>query len=65
VNFISKGVKKDYFYFYQNGDDNRKKYLFTTEKFTKIWCAFLSRSEGVPLDKNVKWKQITSPPDFL
>ena len=65
VNFISKGVKKDYFYFHKKGDDNRKKYLFPTEKFTKIWCAFLSRSEGVPLDKNINWKQIISPPDFL
>ena len=65
VNFISKGVKKDYFYVYKIGDDNRKKYLFPTEKFTKIWCAFLSRSEGVPLDKNINWKQITSPPDLL
>jgi hypothetical protein len=65
VNFISKGFKKDYFYFYKNGDDNRKKYLFPTVKFTKIWCAFLSRSEGVPIDEKVNWKQITSPPDFL
>lgn len=64
VNFISKGVKKDYFYFYKHGDDNRKKYLLSTENFTKIWCAFLSRSEGVPIDKEINWKQITSPPDF-
>ena len=65
VNFISKGVKKDYFYFHKKSDDNRKKYLFPTENFTKIWCAFLSRSEGVPIDKNINWKQITSPPDLL
>ena len=65
ANFISKGVKNDYFYFHKNGDDNRKKYLFPTEKFTKIWCAFLSRSEGVPINEKVNWEQITSPPDFL
>ena len=65
VNFISKGIKKDYFYFYKKNDDNRKKYLFPRQKFTKIWCAFLSRSEGVPIDKEINWKEITSPPDFL
>ena len=65
VNFISKGVKKDYFYFCKNSDDNRKKYLLATEKFTKTWCAFLSRSEGVPIDEKVNWKQIISAPDFL
>ena len=65
VNFISKGIKKDYFYFYKKNDDNRKKYLFPRQKFTKIWCAFLSRSEGVPIHKEINWKEITSPPDFL
>src|SRR6056300_2114409 len=65
VNFISKGVKKDYFYFNKKSDDNRKKYLLATEKFTKTWCAFLSRSEGVPIDEKVNWKQIISAPDFL
>jgi hypothetical protein len=65
VNFISKGIKKDYFYFYKKNDDNRKKYLFPRQKFTKIWCAFLSRSEGVPIDNEINWKEITSPPDFL
>jgi hypothetical protein len=62
VNFISLGLKKEYFCFNQCEDDKRKKYLFPQKKFIKIWCQFISRSEGVPIDESIDWKKICSKP---
>jgi hypothetical protein len=62
VNFISLGLKKEYFCLSQCDDDKRKKYLFPRKEFTKIWCQFISRSEGAPIDKSVNWNEVCSKP---
>ena len=62
VNFISLGLKKEYFCLSQCDDDKRKKYLFPRTEFTKIWCKFISRSEGAPIDESVNWNDVCSKP---
>ena len=62
VNFISLGLKKEYFCLSQCDDDKRKKYLFPRTEFTKIWCQFISRSEGAPIDDSVNWNEVCSKP---
>lgn len=62
VNFISSGLKKGYFCLQQCGKDKRKKYLFPRKEFIKIWCQFISTSEGVPIDKSVNWNKVCSKP---
>ena len=62
VNFISLGLKKEYFCLSQCDKDKRKKYLFPRTEFTKIWCQFISRSEGAPIDKLVNWNEVCSKP---
>jgi hypothetical protein len=62
VNFISLGLKKEYFCLSQCDNDKRKKYLFPRTEFTKIWCQFISRSEGAPIDKAVNWNEVCSKP---
>jgi hypothetical protein len=62
VNFISLGLKKGYFCLAQCDKDKRKKYLFPRTEFTKIWCQFISRSEGIPIDKSVDWNEVCSKP---
>ena len=58
VNFIALGLKKKYFCLSQCDLDKRKKYLFPRKEFTKIWCQFISRSEGVPIDESVNWDEV-------
>ncbi len=60
VNFLTLGHKKGYFLYEQCGKDKRKKYLFPSNEFVKIWCAFISRSEGAPIDKSVNWEEVCS-----
>jgi len=60
VNFITLGVKKEYFCLQTSDEDSRKKYIFPCPNFVKIWCQFISRSEGAPIDKNIDWSAITS-----
>ncbi len=55
VNFITLGVKKDYFCLQISDEDSRKKYIVPCPDFVKIWCQFISRSEGAPIDKNIDW----------
>ena len=62
VNFISLGLKKGYFCLVQCDKDKRKKYLFPRTEFTKIWCQFISRSEGAPIDESVNWNEVCSKP---
>ena len=62
VNFISLGLKKKYLCLNQCENDKRKKYLYPQKKFTKIWCQFISRSEGAPIDKSADWDDICSKP---
>jgi len=62
VNFISLGLKKGYFCLVQCNKDKRKKYLFPRTEFTKIWCQFISRSEGAPIDESVNWNEVCSRP---
>ena len=62
VNFISLGLKKKYFCLNQCDKDKRKKYLYPRKEFTKIWCQFISRSEGAPIDKSVNWNEVCSKP---
>ena len=60
VNFISLGVKKEYFCLQTSEEDSRKKYIVPCPDFVKIWCQFISRSEGAPIDKNIDWSTIIS-----
>ena len=62
VNFISLGLKKKYFCLSQCDQDKRKKYLYPRKEFTKIWCQFISRSEGAPIDESVDWNKVCSKP---
>ena len=62
VNFISLGLKKEYFSLEQCDKDKRKKYLYPQIEFTKIWCQFISRSEGFPIDKSVNWNEVCAKP---
>ena len=62
VNFISLGLKKKYFCLKQCDKDKRKKYLYPQKEFTKIWCQFISRSEGAPIDESVDWNEVCSKP---
>lgn len=62
VNFISLGLKKGYFCFEPCNKDKRKKYLFPRTEFTKSWCQFISRSEGVPIDDCVNWNAVCARP---
>ena len=29
---------------------------------SKIWCQFISRSEGAPIDESVNWNEVCSKP---
>ena len=60
VNFISLGVKKKYFCLIPSSSDSRKKYITPCPEFIKIWCQFVSRSEGAPIDDNIDWKSLFS-----
>ena len=60
VNFISLGTKKGYFCLKHCNSDSRKKYIIPCYEFVKIWCQFVSRSEGAPIDKNIDWNSIIS-----
>ena len=60
VSFISLGVKKKYFCLIRSLSDSRKKYIVPCPDFVKIWCQFISRSEGAPIDKNIDWSAIIS-----
>lgn len=60
VNFITLGVKKGYFCLQTSDEDSRKKYIVPCSDFVKIWCQFISRSEGAPIDKNIDWSTILS-----
>ena len=60
VNFITLGVKKGYFCLKTSDKDSRKKYIVPCPDFVKIWCQFISRSEGAPIDKNIDWSAIIS-----
>ena len=62
VNFISLGLKKKYFCLRPCDKDRRKKYLYPRKEFTKIWCQFISRSEGAPIDKSINWNEVCSKP---
>ena len=62
VNFISLGLKKEYFSLYQCDNDKRKKYLLPRKEFTKIWCQFISTSEGAPINESVNWNEVCSKP---
>ena len=62
VNFISLGLKKEYFSLEQCDKDKRKKYLYPQIEFTKIWCQFISRSEGAPIDDSVNWNEVCARP---
>ena len=62
VNFISLGLKKEYFSLEQCHNDKRKKYLYPQIEFTKIWCQFISRSEGAPIDDSVNWNEVCARP---
>ena len=62
VNFISLGLKKEYFCLRKCNKDKRKKYLYPRTEFTKIWCQFISRSEGAPIDESVNWDEVCSKP---
>ena len=62
VNFISLGFKKGYFQYAQCGIDKRKKYLFPDDEFIKIWCQFIARSEGAPIDDSVNWNEVCARP---
>ena len=42
--------------------NKRKKYLYPRKEFTKIWCQFISRSEGAPIDESVDWNEVCSKP---
>ena len=61
VTFIALGRKKGYFLLNPCESDGRKKYIIPSLAFTKHWCTFLSRSEGIPLAKNIDWDTIYSP----
>jgi hypothetical protein len=58
VNFITLGTKKGYFCLYTSSSDSRKKYIIPCAEFVKIWCQFISRSEGAPIDENINWDKI-------
>ena len=60
VNFITLGVKKGYFCLHTSNQDSRKKHIVPCPDFVKIWCQFISRSEGAPIDKNIDWNSIVS-----
>jgi hypothetical protein len=60
VNFITLGVKKEYFCLLTSDKDSRKKYIVPCSDFVKIWCQFISRSEGAPIDKNIDWSNVIS-----
>jgi hypothetical protein len=60
VNFITLGVKKEYFCLQTSEEDSRKKNIVPCPDFVKIWCQFISRSEGAPIDKNIDWSAIIS-----
>jgi len=60
VNFISSGLKKGYFCLQRCGKDKRKKYLFPQKEFIKIWCQFISKAGGVPIDKSINWNEVCS-----
>ena len=62
MNFISLGFKKGYFQYVQCGIDKRKKYLFPDDEFIKIWCQFIARSEGAPIDDSVNWDEVCARP---
>jgi hypothetical protein len=58
VNFITLGVKKEYFCLQTCDKDSRKKHIVPCPDFVKIWCQFISRSEGAPIDENIDWNKV-------
>ena len=62
VNFISLGLKKEYFCLSMCSKDKRKKYLYPRTEFTKIWCKFISTTENTPIDKSINWNKVCFKP---
>ena len=58
VNYISLGKKRGYLFLKSDKDDRRRKYLYPSPAFIKLWCTFLSKTKGTEVSSDINWNSI-------
>tara|TARA_Y100000389_G_scaffold4295_1_gene4095 strand:+ start:124 stop:564 length:441 start_codon:yes stop_codon:yes gene_type:complete len=58
VNFVALGNKKGYLFLISDKEDKRRKYLYPSPSFVKVWCEFLAKTKGVEIATDVEWEKI-------
>ena len=63
VNYVALGKKRGYLLLRSDKDDRRKKYLYPSPAFIKIWCIFLAKTKGTELSSDIDWNSIINTAD--
>ncbi len=63
VNYVALGKKRGYLLLRSDKDDRRKKYLYPSPAFIKIWCIFLAKTKGTELSNDIDWNSIINTAD--
>ena len=58
VNYISLGKKRGYLFLESDKDDKRRKYLYPSPAFIKLWCTFLAKTKGTEVSSDINWNSI-------
>lgn len=58
VNYISLGKKRGYLFLRSDKDDRRRKYLYPSPAFIKLWCTFLAKTKGTEVSSDINWNSI-------
>ena len=58
VNYISLGKKRGYLFLKSDKDDRRRKYLYPSPVFIKLWCTFLAKTKGIEVSSDINWNSI-------
>ena len=63
VKYVALGKKRGYLLLRSDKDDRRKKYLYPSPAFIKIWCTFLAKTKGAELSSDIDWNSIINTAD--
>ena len=58
VNYIALGKKRGYLFLESDKDDKRRKYLYPSPAFIKLWCTFLAKTKGTEVSSDINWNSI-------
>ena len=58
VNYVSLGKKRGYLIVKEDHSDKRRKYIYPSPAFIKIWCTFLAKTKGTEISPDINWNSI-------